>query len=250
MVFCPSFPFLFFLILAVASFQDLTTRTVSDSLWISAIFLFFCFNFNSISYFIVRFKNDFFVFVFLFFAFQLMFRFKMMGGADLKCLLSVFLFFPYFFMSVFLNSLILTLLYPIFIFGYNMLFHFKDVLSKPHYAFFGYRKDIFSILTEQKNIKKEKINEKCGIYLLERIDFKTNSASFVPFGVDIFSDEEEDYRFCLLSKMQSDGCYKKQWVSPKIPFIVSITAGYVLSAVFGNLLFIFSFQAPISFFGL
>ncbi|NLI61854.1 MAG: hypothetical protein GX362_00360 [Methanosarcinaceae archaeon] len=270
----------FIFILFVASVQDIVKRRVSDKLWFVAIatyiiiFFYYFFhekpNFEILKnqYNILKIILFFAVFAILFIIFQIMFRLKMAGGADLKCFLLIFLFNtnePLYFPITFFTSLIITLIYPILIFLYNILFQFEYVLKKPIFSFLGIRKNIFNDLIEceskcerereneiesesenkieSKSKSENKIrNKNKNYFLLEKVDFENGKIVSNFFGFDIFSENEQKYRKDLISFLEKNKSYKIQWITPKIPFMLSILGGYAVSYLIHyeqNLNFIF-----------
>ncbi len=228
------FSILFSIILIIASIQDIKKRVVSDNLWKIAIFFYIILNHSNIIKRIFEINYiEFFIFLISFAVlilfFHVIFHLKMMGGADLKCFLLIFIFYyniSYFFPVTFLNSLLITLLYPILIFLYNILFDIENIIKKPVFLFLGFKKDIYSDLVNEK--KRENKTEK--YCLLERIDTKNPiNTENKYFGIDVFSEEEKNYREDLLKLMKENKEMKKQWISPKIPFISSIAAGYLIT---------------------
>ncbi len=141
-------------------------------------------------------------------------RLKLMGGGDAKILLGIAVLFPYymkpvttlfpvFTLSVFVNAIILTLLLPLLIFLKNLK-HLRRVssLSELYALFLGYPR------------KASEIRHYEAVY-----------------------GDGRRFRFLLttdaeLGKATGEG---EVWVSPAVPFVIPITLGVLLSAVYGDI---------------
>ncbi len=151
------------------------------------------------------------------------------GGADAKALVSLVLLFPVypvpvmgrippsfesftfpFFLNVLLLAAVLSLLVPVFLFFRNAS---RGDVSIPR-MFVGFRKDVASV-----NMEKE--------WLMESPDESGRPVRLKRLGR---ADEEE-----TLDRIRSIG-WKTVWVSPKIPFIVFLTAGLVLTLLSGSVI--------------
>ncbi len=164
-----------------------------------------------------------------------------MGGADAKALMLISLMVPaypivaeismstFFFdtletvplqrfllpfsLSTLLNGAILLLSYPLFFLVFNMV---RGDRSFPR-CLFGYRLDIDMF-------------EKKFVWLLEvEKDGRRRMALSPP------RDKKEETKQLELFRKAGD---KRIWVQPKIPFIVPMTTGFLISILFGNLVFL------------
>jgi preflagellin peptidase FlaK len=119
--------------------------------------------------------------------------------------------FPFAF-SVLINATVVTLIIPIALLIYNAT---KKDLYFP-FCFFGYKMDLKSILDKH-------------VWLMERIDDKGNIIKS-----SLTSSIEPDPETL---KILTDKGRITVWVTPKIPFIVPMTIGFVINFLVGNLLF-------------
>jgi preflagellin peptidase FlaK len=216
-----------FLILLYASYTDIKTRSASNYLWliiggIGGLLLI-------LQYFIIGFGNDviylifvpiIIILIYIFFQLRLIF-----GGADAKALMSLSILVPFFpqidFMPIldksfmpfpwviFSNSIILFLIIPIFL----MLFNLINKNIEFPFLFFGYKIS----LDEAKNR---------FVWPLEKYVNGKRRFSYIPKG---FNVEKEIREFEKLG-------IKKIWVTPKIPFMIPLLAGFICSFIFGDLL--------------
>ncbi len=160
------------------------------------------------------------------------------GGADAKALMVLSLLFPFYPVLDF-RSVTLPLLntgFGVFAFstlsnsvisapGLVIILFIRNVVKEGvrglkgnfFYYFIGYRADV-SALPKFHN-------------LLEYVDSK---GKIVRLQRGIEPDEEILYR---LKKAHERGKISKIWVTPGLPFLVFITAGYLISIIAGNLLF-------------
>jgi preflagellin peptidase FlaK len=160
------------------------------------------------------------------------------GGADAKALIVLSLIFPFypsikfqllslpilnsgfgvFAFSTLSNSVIAAPGLVIILFIRNLLKEgLKGLKGNLFYYFIGYRVDAMNF---------PKFHN-----LLEYVDSK---GKVVRLRRGVEPDEEILYR---LKKAYEKGKIKKIWVTPGLPFLVFITAGYLISIFLGNLLF-------------
>lgn len=213
------------LILGYASYTDLKTRLASNLLWIimvtvGGILL-------VIQYFTTGFTNIYYllfipIMIGLFFVmYQLGLLF---GGADAKALMAIAVLVPIqpnllnypitktllpFSFVIFFNSLILFLAIPIGLFLYNVS---KKSFKIPH-MFLGYK----TTLTKAK----QKF-----VWPLEKIVDGKIKLMYMPKNFDV----EEEY-----NKLEKHGL-KEIWVTPKVPFMIPLLAGYIFSFIVGDVL--------------
>jgi len=215
-------------ILFYASYTDIKTRRASNMLWvimgsIGAILL-------VVQYFTAGFENPYYllfipIMIGLMFAlFQLRLIF---GGADAKALMALailiplkpeILQFPLFEGSVvsmpgswivFSNSILLFLLIPLSLLIFNLL---KRNIEFP-YCILGYK----------MSIEKAK---QTFVWPLEKIKDGKRKFSYMPKEFDI-NDE--------LSAFEKQGI-KEIWVTPKVPFMIPLLAGFIATFVLGDIL--------------
>jgi preflagellin peptidase FlaK len=123
--------------------------------------------------------------------------------------------FPFAF-SVLINATIITLFIPLSLLIYNA--------SKKHMKFpqciFGYKMDL-------------KLIPEKHVWLMEHVDENGNIHSVIfPRGGELENE--------TMDKLKELGV-KDVWVTPKIPFIIPMTIGFVLNFIVGNLLFVMIF---------
>ena len=215
-------------ILSYASYTDIKTRRASNMLWvimgvIGAILL-------VVQYFTIGFENPYYllfipIMIALMFAlFQLRLIF---GGADAKALMALailvplkpeILQLPLFEGSaismpgswiVFSNSILLFLFIPLSLLVFNLL---KRNIEFP-YCVLGYK----------MSIKKAK---QTFVWPLEKIKDGKRKFSYMPKEFDV--DEE-------LLAFEKQGI-KEIWVTPKIPFMIPLLAGFIATFVLGDIL--------------
>jgi len=160
------------------------------------------------------------------------------GGADAKALMVLSLFFPFyptldfqsisfpllntgfgvFAFSTLSNSVISAPALVLILFVRNLIKEgFRGIKGNLFYYFIGYRADATNL---------PKFHN-----LLEYVDSK---GKLVRLRRGVEPDEEILYR---LEKAYNKGKIKRIWVTPGLPFLVFITAGYLISIIAGNLLF-------------
>lgn len=212
-------------ILGYASYTDLKTRLASNILWIimvitGGILLL-------IQYFTIGFTNIYYllfipIMIGLFFVmYQLGLLF---GGADAKALMAIAILVPIqpniynypivktllpFSFVIFFNALILFLAIPIGLFLYNIS---KKSFKLPH-MFLGYKTTI-------TNAKQK------YVWPLEKIVDGKIKLMYMPKNFET----EEEY-----DKLEKHGL-KEIWVTPKVPFMIPLLAGFVFSFIVGDIL--------------
>ena len=216
------------IILFYASYTDIKTRRASNMLWvimgsIGAILL-------VVQWFTIGFENPYYllfipIMIGLMFA---MFQLRLIfGGADAKALMALailvplkpeILQFPLFEGSaiampgswiVFSNAIILFLFIPLSLLFFNLL---KRHIEFP-YCVLGYK----------MSIEKAK---QTFVWPLEKIKDGKRKFSYMPKGFDI--DDE-------LSTFEKQGI-KEIWVTPKVPFMIPLLAGFIATFVLGDIL--------------
>ena len=214
-------------ILFYASYTDIKTRRAPNILWLilgglGLILL-------TLEYFLVDgFMNQWIYplfipiiigIVYLFFQLRLIF-----GGADAKAIMALAVLVPFepvffnfpvfssllpFSWVIFSNSIILFLFVPISLFIYNAI---KKDIRFPH-CFLGYRMSLYKA--------KEKF-----VWPLERIENGKVYFSYVPH-----SFESDD----IYEEFEKIGM-KHIWVTPKVPFMIPLSCGFIVSFFLGDIL--------------
>ena len=217
-----------FSILFYASYTDIKTRMAPNILWIIMgsigtvlIFVQFLLNGFGEQVLYLIFIPIMIGLVYLFFQLRLIF-----GGADAKALMTIAILTPFqpfqilssyplhpsfmpFSWIIFSNSIILFLLIPLSLFILNMI---KGNIRFPH-CFLGYK----------VTIEKAK---KTFVWPLERFENGMLKFSYVPASFDP-SDQIEQF--------EKKG-YKELWVTPKIPFMIPLLAGFISGFFYGDIL--------------
>ncbi|MBU2560159.1 prepilin peptidase [archaeon] len=203
-----------FLILAYASFLDLKQRAIDDKSWMALVLLGLVFLARDYT----RTGSG----VLLPFAFSVGFTFAIvvvlyyfgiMGSGDCKIILGIsalvplpvhFSIFPIFSLGVFTNAIVISLAIPFFFFVYN-LNRLKDVRSPRDFLvlFLGYKKKGSDIGSFEVALETEG-------------------------GIKLFLNTKN---LELGHRLSTD---RVVWVTPAIPFVVLITAGFLISALMGD----------------
>ncbi|WP_445476123.1 A24 family peptidase C-terminal domain-containing protein [Methanococcoides methylutens] len=231
--------------LIYACYSDIKTRRVTNSLWpkmlgAGAIFMIY----DAFRYGIPYIKWTAISFILIFTFVYILFYMNAFGGADAKVLMVISLILPIypamdlfgqqlpiygvpplnlFTFSVFGNSVILTIIVPIGLFLYNLTQpSLKDTLKRPHYMFVGYRCPVSKI-------------DKPHIRLMESFDEVENGVSkkFTTAGTKLDEDT-----ISKIQKYAEKGLIDERvWVTPGLPFMIPITAGFIAAVIYGDLIF-------------
>ena len=214
------------IILSYASYTDIKTRQASNMLWlimgsIGGILLiaqFFTINFED---------TRFLIFIpIMIGVFYVLFQLRLIfGGADAKALMALSILaplqpsingfpiygaLPFFMWSIFSNSVLLFLLIPLSLLVFNI---FKRNLEFP-YCFLGYK----------MSVRKAR---ETFVWPLEKIKDGKRKFMYMPKDFDVDKELEE------FEKMD----IKRIWVTPKIPFMIPLLAGFIISFILGDILF-------------
>lgn len=183
--------------------------------------------------------------IIVFVSVHILFQLRAFGGGDAKGLIVLSLLFPLypvfrignvvypllgfpsvglFMYTVFENALLLTILAPLGMFCYNLLHFSPALLKKPLYMFLGYRVSVSSL----------KNKEHLGLLEKFKIDEQGNvKKSFARIGLNFDANQKPE-----LEEYAKKGLIEPEvWVTPGLPFMLSITAGFITSIVFGDMLF-------------
>ena len=249
-------------ILIYACYSDIKKRSVPNKLWLLMIAVGIPIaGYNIFIYgtpFLIRFISSiFFTFALSF----LFFRFNLFGGADAKCLIAIsvlipmqpsftFLFYHFpinfnsslmlapfpFAITTLLNAAIISLIVPPSVFFYNFLhLHREELRKNISLAFIGYKLPIDALTDTDVNNKHVRL-----VHLYEDEDDEEVEGGrgdlrrkFIFGGVEI--DKEVVER---LKDYHAQGKIGEEvWVTPELPFMLFITAGFFISLFYGNLIF-------------
>ena len=216
-------------ILGYASYTDIKTRRASNMNWLimglfgGALLLLEYLTVGIENLMILIFIPIMIGLVYLLFQLRLIF-----GGADAKALMALAILLPLqpnieqlpiwgqSYMpaawTVFSNSIILFLLIPLGLFILNIT---KRNIRFPH-AFLGYKMKI-------------KEAEEKFVWPLEKIVDGETKFSYMPKNFDA----TEEYK-----EFEKQGI-KEIWVTPKIPFMIPLFAGFIFTFIFGDVMFYF-----------
>lgn len=215
-------------ILSYASFTDIKTRRAPNILWIimagtGGILLL-------IQYITIGFENILYLvfipiliaLVYVFFQMRMIF-----GGADAKAIMALAILLPFwpslgelplwksylpFSWVIFANAIVLFLFIPLSLLLFNVS---KRDVQFPH-SLLGYKMSV------------EKARQKF-VWPLERIKEGERKFSYMPKQFDI-EEELKEFEQASISEI---------WVTPKIPFMIPLLAGFIASFLVGDLLFQF-----------
>ncbi|HEY3362650.1 MAG TPA: A24 family peptidase C-terminal domain-containing protein [Methanosarcina sp.] len=236
-----SMPFLLY-----SCYSDLNSRRVSNQVWkymllLGSVFIFYEIYTDRVSYLVPLLFSGILVFVVVY----ILFQFGAFGGGDAKGLIVLSILFPsypvfsfsgniypllgvppigLFTFTVLENALLLTTLVPLGMFSYNLLHFSPEMLKNPLYMFIGYR-------TEVSSLKNKK-----HLGLLEKFEFDDSGSlkrGFARTELDFNANKRPE-----LEEYLKKGLIEKDiWVTPGLPFMLSITAGFITAVVFGDLIF-------------
>jgi len=236
-----SMPFLLY-----SCYSDLNSRRVSNKVWKYMLasgsgFVFYEILTDGLSYIMPLLLSG----VLVFTAVYILFQFGAFGGGDAKGLIVLSILFPsypvfnfsekiypmlgvppigLFTFTVLGNALLMTTLVPLGMFVYN-LFHFSpEMIKNPLYMFIGYRTEISSL------------KYKRHLGLLEKFELDESGSlkkKFTRAGLNFDADQKPE-----LEEYLKKGLIEKDiWVTPGLPFMLSITVGFITAVVFGDLIF-------------
>lgn len=236
-----SMPFLLY-----SCYSDLNSRRVANKVWKYMLasgsgFVFYEILTDGLSYLMPLLLSG----VIVFTAVYLLFQFGAFGGGDAKGLIVLSILFPsypvfsfsekiypllgvpsigFFTFTVLGNALLMTTLVPLGMFGYNLLHFSPEMIKNPLYMFIGYQTEISSL----------KYKKHLG--LLEKFELDESGSlkkTFTRAGLNFDADQKPELEVYL-----KKGLIEKDiWVTPGLPFMLSITAGFITAVVFGDLIF-------------
>ncbi len=226
--------------LIYSCYSDIKTRRVTNKLWLVMLaggspFIVYDIYREGFAYLPRLIISAGLIFVFVYIIFQL----GTFGGADAKSLIVLSIILPtypelqdfgfpvnkhqidLFAFGVFGNAVLLTIIVPIGLAIYNLAkmgWH----IDKPAYIFVGY---------------KAKIKELAGRHIKLIEDFEETDGTvkqhFKRGGVEI-----NDKVISELQALSEKGLIKEEvWVTPGLPFMISITLGFFVAVLYGDLIF-------------
>lgn len=236
-----SMPFLLY-----SCYSDLDSRRVSNKVWkymftSGSMFVLYELFTDGVSHLIPLLFSGIIVFTVVYILFQL----GAFGGGDAKGLIVLSILFPsypvfsfsgkmypllglppvgLFTFTVLGNALLLTTLVPLGMFCYNLLHFSPEMVKTPLYMFIGYR-------TEVSSLKYKK-----HVGLLERFELDESGSlkkEFARTGLNFDANQKPE-----LEEYLKKGLIEKDiWVTPGLPFMLSITAGFITAVISGDLIF-------------
>ncbi len=226
--------------LIYSCYSDIKTRRVSNKLWLVMLaggspFILYDIYMGGLAYLPRLLISAGLIFVFVYIIFQL----GTFGGADAKSLIVLSIILPtypelqnfgfpmnkhqidLFAFGVFGNAVLLTIVVPVGLAIYNLA-KMGLHIDKPAYIFIGY---------------KAKIKELTGrhIKLIENFEETDGTVKqyFKRGGVEI-----NDGVISELQALSEKGLIKEEvWVTPGLPFMISITLGFFVAVFYGDLIF-------------
>lgn len=227
--------------LLYACYSDIKKRSVTNNLWLmmlagSIFFIVYEISKYSVSHLYPLFISAGFIFILAYIPYQI----GAIGGADAKSLIVLSMIFPaypafqafgyalplnkplydIFALSVLGNSALLTIAVPIGLVAYNIV-KMGWRIDNPVYIFMGYKTKISKL--SGKHIRL--------VQAFEVVDGRVKPR-FKWGGVEI---NEEKIR--ELKALSEKGLIKDEvWVTPGLPFMISITMGFFMAASYGDLM--------------
>ncbi|MCQ6961854.1 A24 family peptidase C-terminal domain-containing protein [Methanolobus chelungpuianus] len=236
--------------LLYACYSDIKSRRVVNEVWVAMFgvcYVFILYDFMTLGMpYLIR---NLLTFALIYLFVYVLFYFGAFGGADAKALMVISLIVPtfpaitiagaslpiqgtplfdIFAFSVFGNSIILTVVVPIGLFIYNLLHNpLRESLRKPLYMFIGYRTSVSGL-------------GKSHIRMIESYKDTPNGVKFslARSGTELTSDVIAQLRGHVRAGRMEDSV----WVTPGLPFMIPITAGFITAVVFGDLIFYLTIQ--------
>ncbi|MDY0387540.1 MAG: A24 family peptidase C-terminal domain-containing protein [Methanolobus sp.] len=235
--------------LLYACYADIKTRRVANEVWVMMFGVGFIFiMYDLMTYGLPYLIRNILSFIFIFAFVYMLFQFGAFGGADAKVLMVISLIIPtfpvitigstsfplegippidLFAFSVFGNSIILTVIVPIGLFLYNLIKNPSESLRRPFYMFIGYIMPISKLEKGHFRLIESYSRTKDGI------KFK-----FSRSGTELSSDVISE-----LKSYHKEGKVKEGvWITPGLPFMIPITAGFITAVIFGDLIFYLTMQ--------
>lgn len=239
-IFCT--PFLLY-----SCYSDIKTRRVSDYVWLAMLAggaFFILYELSKLgSLHLLRLfisAGLMFVFLYLYSHISTFFHIREMGGADQKLLLVLSIIFPvypmfqvvnlvfplnmpmnFFALSVLGDALVAAIILPVGFAVYNLT-KMGMHIDKPLYIFLGY---------------KTRISELAGkrVWICQDFDEKNGKIKTLYLRSGIENNEKTLAKF---EKLLEKGLIKDEvWVTPKVPFMIPLTIGFLVAVFFGDFIF-------------
>ncbi len=228
--------------LLVASYSDIKKRSVDNKVWLVMLvggIFFISYEFSVYKIFSLPplFISAGFIFILAYFLFQI----GAFGGADAKALIVLAIIFPVypdlqffgyalplnrplydiFALSILGNAALLTIVVPIGLAAYNiakMGLH----IDNPAYIFMGYKTKIKALAGKHIRL----------IQVFEEVNGRIQS-HFKWGGVEI-----NEKKIRELKALSEKGLIRDEiWVTPGLPFMIPITAGFLIAVAYGDIMF-------------
>lgn len=235
--------------LLYACYADIKTRRVANEVWVVMFGVGFIFIMHDlVTYGVPYLIRNVLTFLFIFAFVYVLFQLGAFGGADAKVLMVISLIIPtfpvisvgstlfplngvpfidIFAFSVFGNSVILTVIVPLGLFFYNLIKNPSESLKRPYYMFIGYITPISKLEKGHFRMIDSYSRTKTGV------EFR-----FRRSGTELTSDVISE-----LKTFQKEGKVKDGvWLTPGLPFMIPITAGFLTAVIFGDLIFYITMQ--------
>ncbi|VVB96432.1 Preflagellin peptidase [uncultured archaeon] len=228
--------------LLYACYSDIKKRSVSNNVWLTMLVgSIFFFSYDYSIYKISSLHPLFISAVFMFLLVYILFKIGAFGGADAKSLIVLSMIFPaypafhafgyalplhkplydIFALSILGNSALLTIVVPIGLAIFNitkMGWH----IDNPVYIFMGYKTKISKLADRHIRLIQD----------FEVVENRVQSR-FKWGGVEI-----NEKKIRELNGLLEKGLIKDEvWVTPGLPFMISITLGFFTAAFYGDLIF-------------
>ncbi len=218
---------------------------MSNNVWIAmlvfaAIFAFYDLINTGLLSLVRLFLSTSLIFLFVYILFQL----GAFGGADAKALIAISLLIPsfptfrfnslvlpltgtpvlnFFAFSTFGNAVILTIVVPLGLLIYNLrTLSLREIKEKPLYLFIGYKCEVSGLANKHLRLM-ESHELRNGVVVRK---FKRGG---IKIDEKVIKNLEELVREGKIAN--------KVWVTPGLPFMLSITAGFFAAIIYGDILF-------------
>ncbi|HJH32385.1 MAG TPA: peptidase A24 [Methanosarcinaceae archaeon] len=236
--------------LLYSCYSDIKTRRVSNNVWpvmfaAGLPFIIYDLLNYGFPYFIRMVLSFAFIFAFVYVLFQL----NAFGGADAKVIMVISIIIPtfpaiympgqafpihgvppinLFAFSVFGNSVLLSIIVPIGLFLYNLTqVSVHEMLKKPGYMFVGYKSSVPGL--KDRHIRLMDVYGRTDEGVISHFTW-------------VGAEPDHDVIHELEGYIEKGFIDEKVWVTPGLPFMIPITAGFVTAVVFGDLIFNFTLK--------
>lgn len=216
-------------ILVYACYLDIKERHVTNLLWLLMIAVGISFAIYDIITLGKPYLSEFiYSVVFTSALSYLFFKLNFFGGADAKCLMAISVLIPTtpipdpfpFAITTLFNAVIVSVTVPVVLFLYNLL-HLDTKPGNILASFTGYKVPIAD-LERKRNLR-----------LVHEYEEEGSKRKYIFGGLKIDKGAIEE-----LKKYHEQGNVDNRvWVTPELPFMLFITAGFFISMIYGNLIF-------------